>query len=158
MSNHVNTKQTVLINTSLPWMTSQDFPLPIYPSPHHMLLVHRNIPDLLRTVHQPWLEFGEEQFDHHFFYPSLSEALGTWNTNVPVFCHKQEVLKSCYLGDGYPYVYQNYIHKIAVILHDSLQGESHKPFSPSTSVTRLQLLCMQTNMGILRFVRPCIIV
>lgn len=65
-------------------MTSQDFPLPIYPFPHHMLLVHKNIHDLLRTVLQPWLEFGEEQFDHHLFYPSLSEALGTWNSSVPV--------------------------------------------------------------------------
>lgn len=73
-------------------MTSQDFPLPIYPFPHHMLLVHRNIPDLLKIVHQPLLEFGEEQFDHHLFYPSLSGALGTLNSNVPVFCHKHELL------------------------------------------------------------------
>lgn len=115
-------------------MTSQDFPLPIYPFPHHMLPVHRNIPDLLRTVHQPWLEFEEEQFDHHLFSPSLSEALGTWNSNVSVFCHKQKLLKSCQLGYGYPHVYQNYIHKIAVILHDTLQGETHKPFGTFTSV------------------------
>jgi hypothetical protein len=44
-------------------------------------------------------------------------------------------------------VYQDYIHKVPIILHDNLQRESHKPYGPPTSVTWLQLLHKQTNMA-----------
>ena len=44
-------------------------------------------------------------------------------------------------------VEQNYIHKVPVILHDSLERESLKPYSPSTPVKWLQLLRKQTNTG-----------
>ena len=44
-------------------------------------------------------------------------------------------------------VYQYYIHKVPVILHDNLQPDSHKPYGSSTPVTWLQLLRKQTNTG-----------
>lgn len=82
MSNHVTKKLTTLIKTNSPWTTSPGFLLPIYPFPRHMLQVRRSILCLLRTAHQPWLEYGEVQFGRHLFYPFLSEALGTWNSSV----------------------------------------------------------------------------
>jgi hypothetical protein len=33
------------------------------------------------------------------------------------------------------YLYQDYIYKVPVVLHDNLQRESHKPFGPLISVT-----------------------
>ena len=42
---------------------------------------------------------------------------------------------------------QDYIPKGHLILYDNLQRESHKPQSPPTSVTWLQLLRKQTNTG-----------
>jgi hypothetical protein len=40
---------------------------------------------------------------------------------------------------------QDYVHKVPVILIDNLQRDSHKPYSPPTSVTWLQLLRKQSN-------------
>jgi hypothetical protein len=45
-------------------------------------------------------------------------------------------------------VQQNYIYKFPVSLQYDLQRESHKSYSPPTSVTWLQLLRKQTNTGI----------
>jgi hypothetical protein len=52
-----------------------------------------------------------------------------------------------YILSRNPPLYQDYIHKVSVILHDSLQRESDKPYGPPTSVTWLQLLRKQANTG-----------
>jgi hypothetical protein len=44
-------------------------------------------------------------------------------------------------------LWQDYIHKVPVIMHDNLQGQSHKTYSPPTSVTWLVLLRKQSNTG-----------
>ena len=45
------------------------------------------------------------------------------------------------------WLYQDYFHKVPIVFRDNLLHESHKPYGPSTSVTRLQLLRKQTNTG-----------
>ena len=45
------------------------------------------------------------------------------------------------------YIWQDYVHKVPVILYDNLQRESHTPHAPPTTVTWLQLLRKQTNTG-----------
>ena len=45
-------------------------------------------------------------------------------------------------------LYQDYIHKVPVILHDDRQRESHKPYGPPTSVTWLELQRMKKSTGI----------
>ena len=45
------------------------------------------------------------------------------------------------------HVCQDYIHKVRVILHDSLQRESHNPYGLTTAVTWLQQLRKRTNTG-----------
>ena len=42
-------------------------------------------------------------------------------------------------------VWQGYMYKIRVTLHDNLHRESHKIYGPPTSVTWLQLLCTPAN-------------
>ena len=44
-------------------------------------------------------------------------------------------------------VWQIYIHKVPVILHNFLQHKSHKPYGSPTSVTWLQLMRKQNNTG-----------
>jgi hypothetical protein len=44
-------------------------------------------------------------------------------------------------------LYQDYIHKVPVVLHDNLQREYHQHYGPPTSVTWLHLLRKQTNTG-----------
>jgi len=44
-------------------------------------------------------------------------------------------------------LYQDYIHKITVVLQDNFQCESHKPYGPPTSVTWHLLLRKQKNTG-----------
>jgi hypothetical protein len=44
-------------------------------------------------------------------------------------------------------IYQDYIHKVPVILRCNLHCESHTPYGPPTSVTLFQLLRKRTNTG-----------
>lgn len=44
-------------------------------------------------------------------------------------------------------VYQDYIHKVAVILYDNLQQGSNKPYGLPTPFTWLQLLRKHNNTG-----------
>ena len=44
-------------------------------------------------------------------------------------------------------VWQDYIHKVPVIMRDNLQGQSQKTYSPPTPVTWLLLLRKQSNTG-----------
>jgi hypothetical protein len=48
---------------------------------------------------------------------------------------------------GYVRLQRYEIRKFPVILHDNLQSESHKPHAPPNTVTWLQLLRKQTNIG-----------
>jgi hypothetical protein len=42
----------------------------------------------------------------------------------------------------------NYIHKVAIIMHENIQRESHKIYGSPTSVTWLQVLSKQRVLAI----------
>jgi len=101
-----------------------------------------------------WFIYNSKSFLHLMWINLSTTSAAFWKRQSKTlpFEHRAIIWSTGNKRFWYKYlipqkVWRDYIQKVPVILHNKFHRECHNTYGPPTSVTWLQLLCKQTNIG-----------